>query len=200
MREICPAAPGAKDWQPSAFSPRTACSTSRINNLCMDVEATQANYIAGTPYVGANVKMYAGPGRQSRRVHGVGSGERRKEVWAIKENFPVWSGAVGHRGRRGLLRHDGWLVQGGRREDRRRAVAVQDRLRDHRPADRSTADRTASSTSPILSGVGGWAGAIVAGELDPRDGTAALGFVNAMADLPKQTTKGGGMLYVFALP
>ena len=29
----------------------------------------------------------------------------------------------------------------------------------------------------VLSGVGGWAGAIVAGELDPRDGTAALGFV-----------------------
>jgi alcohol dehydrogenase (cytochrome c) len=51
----------------------------------------------------------------------------------------------------------------------------------------------------ILSGVGGWSGAIVAGELDPRDGTAALGFVNAMSDLPKYTTK-GGMLYTFALP
>ena len=32
----------------------------------------------------------------------------------------------------------------------------------------------------VLSGVGGWAGAIVSGDLDPRDGTAALGFVNAM--------------------
>ena len=51
----------------------------------------------------------------------------------------------------------------------------------------------------VLSGVGGWSGAIVAGELDPRDGTAALGFVNAMADLPDHTTK-GGMLYAFALP
>jgi alcohol dehydrogenase (cytochrome c) len=51
----------------------------------------------------------------------------------------------------------------------------------------------------ILSGVGGWAGAIVAGGLDPRDGTAALGFVNAMGDLPQHTSK-GGMLYVFALP
>ena len=61
------------------------------------------------------------------------------------------------------------------------------------------AGRTASSTSPILSGVGGWAGAIVAGGLDPRDATAALGFVRrAWRDLPKRTTK-GGMLYVFAL-
>ena len=51
----------------------------------------------------------------------------------------------------------------------------------------------------ILSGVGGWAGAIVAGGLDPRDGTAALGFVNATADLPQHTSK-GGTLYVFALP
>jgi lanthanide-dependent methanol dehydrogenase len=51
----------------------------------------------------------------------------------------------------------------------------------------------------VLSGVGGWAGAIVAGDLDPRDGTAALGFVNAMADLKDATTKGGS-LYVFRLP
>jgi alcohol dehydrogenase (cytochrome c) len=51
----------------------------------------------------------------------------------------------------------------------------------------------------ILSGVGGWAGAIVAGGLDPRDESAALGFAGVMKDLPKYTTK-GGMLYVFTLP
>jgi len=51
----------------------------------------------------------------------------------------------------------------------------------------------------ILSGVGGWAGAIVAGGLDPRDSSGALGFVNAMTDLPDNTTK-GGTLYVFSLP
>jgi hypothetical protein len=51
----------------------------------------------------------------------------------------------------------------------------------------------------ILSGVGGWAGAIVSNDLDGRDGTGALGFLNAMRDLPDATTK-GGMLYVFRLP
>jgi alcohol dehydrogenase (cytochrome c) len=51
----------------------------------------------------------------------------------------------------------------------------------------------------VLSGVGGWAGGIVSGGLNGADGTAALGFVNAMTDLGKYTTK-GGMLYVFALP
>jgi alcohol dehydrogenase (cytochrome c) len=51
----------------------------------------------------------------------------------------------------------------------------------------------------VLSGVGGWAGAVVAGGLNGVDGTGALGFLNAMTDLPNYTTK-GGMLYVFSLP
>jgi alcohol dehydrogenase (cytochrome c) len=51
----------------------------------------------------------------------------------------------------------------------------------------------------VLSGVGGWAGAVVAGDLDARDGTAALGFANVMSDLKQRTAKGGA-LYVFALP
>jgi lanthanide-dependent methanol dehydrogenase len=51
----------------------------------------------------------------------------------------------------------------------------------------------------IMAGVGGWAGAVVAGDLDVRDQTAALGFVGAMGDLKEATTK-GGTLYVFRLP
>ena len=51
----------------------------------------------------------------------------------------------------------------------------------------------------VLAGVGGWAGMVVSGDLDPRDGTAARGFVNVMADLQAATRK-GGMLYVFRLP
>jgi alcohol dehydrogenase (cytochrome c) len=51
----------------------------------------------------------------------------------------------------------------------------------------------------ILSGVGGWAGAIVSGDLDPGDSSGAFGFVHGMRDLPKYTKK-GGTLYVFGLP
>jgi hypothetical protein len=50
----------------------------------------------------------------------------------------------------------------------------------------------------VLAGVGGWPGAIVSAGLDPRDGTAGGGFVNAMRDLPAVTRK-GGHLYVFSL-
>src|SRR5438045_266410 len=93
IRDICPAAPGGKDWNPSAFSPRTGLVYIPHNNLCMDFEGVEANYIAGTPYVGANVKMYAGPGGHRGEftawdpVHGRG-------VWTIKERFPAWSGAL----------------------------------------------------------------------------------------------------------
>jgi len=54
VRDICPAAPGTKDWQPSAFSPRTNLLYIPQNNLCMEMEGVQANFIAGTPFVGAN--------------------------------------------------------------------------------------------------------------------------------------------------
>ena len=50
VRDICPAASGGKDWQPSAFSPRTGFVYLPQNNLCMEHEGTNANYIAGTPY------------------------------------------------------------------------------------------------------------------------------------------------------
>lgn len=50
----------------------------------------------------------------------------------------------------------------------------------------------------VLAGVGGWAGAVMF-DLDVRDSSIALGFGNAVRDLPKRTTR-GGMLYVFALP
>lgn len=62
VRNICPNSPGGKDWQPSAFSPRTGLFYIPHQNLCMDVEAQTANYIAGTPYVGMTVKMTPGQG------------------------------------------------------------------------------------------------------------------------------------------
>jgi hypothetical protein len=52
----------------------------------------------------------------------------------------------------------------------------------------------------VLSGVGGWSGAVVVNDVDTRDATTAVtGFANALADLKQRTTK-GGTLYDFALP
>ena len=53
VRNICPTASGAKDWNPSSFSPETGLLYIPHENMCMDWMNMQVNYIAGTPYVGA---------------------------------------------------------------------------------------------------------------------------------------------------
>lgn len=197
VRDICPASPGAKDWQPSGYSPRTGLVYIPHNNLCMDHQGVEVSYIAGTPFVGANVRMYAGPGG-NRGWLTAWDPVAAKPAWRIAEPFPVWSGVVVTAGD---------LVFYGTMEGWIKAV-------DARSGELLWRFKTGSGIvgQPItylgpdgkqyvavLSGVGGWAGAIVAGDLDPRDPTAALGMVNATSDLPRHTTK-GGMLYAFALP
>ena len=85
--------PGAKDWNPSAYSPRTGLMYIPHENLCMDWEDVQANYIAGTPYVGANVVMKAGPGG-NRGEFTAWDPVQAKAAWTIKEDLPLWSGAL----------------------------------------------------------------------------------------------------------
>jgi lanthanide-dependent methanol dehydrogenase len=197
VHDICPPAPGAKDWEPTAYSPLTGLFYIPHANLCEDEEGVQANYIAGTPYVGANVKMYAGPGG-NRGFYDAWDPIAKKKVWSIKENFPVWSGTLVTAGNVAFYgTMEGWF----------KAVdAKTGQLLWQFKCGSGIIGQPITYRGPdgkqyvsILSGVGGWSGAIVAGQLDPRDGTAALGFVNAMSDLPKATTK-GGMLYTFALP
>ncbi|MFL5462215.1 MAG: methanol/ethanol family PQQ-dependent dehydrogenase [Gemmatimonadales bacterium] len=197
VREICPAAPGAKDWQPSSYSPRTRLLYIPHQNLCQDEEGVEANYISGTPYVAAIVKMYAGPGGHRGEVT-AWSPVERKAVWKVKEKFPVWSGTVVTAGDvvfYGTM--DGWFKALNARDGSelwrfKVGSGIVGQPIVYRGPDRK-------EYVAVLSGVGGWAGAVVAGGLDIRDSSAALGFVNAMKDLPQATTK-GGMLYVFSLP
>ena len=179
-----------------AFSPRTGLLYIPHNNLCMDVEDVSVDYIEGTPYVGTNVKMHAGPGGNAGFFTAFDP-VQGKIVWQTPDEFPVWSGAVATGGDvvfYGTL--EGWF----------RAV-------DAHTGKQLWQFKTGSGIIgqpivyrgpdgkeyvAILSGVGGWAGAIVDGQLDSRDPTAALGFVGAMTDLPNKTTA-GGTLYVFSL-
>jgi PQQ-dependent dehydrogenase (methanol/ethanol family) len=197
VRNICPAAPGAKDWNPSSWSPRTHLLYMGHNNLCMDMEGVEANYIAGTPYVGANVKMYAGPGG-NRGFLTAWDPLAKRPSFQIPERFPVWSGTMVTAGDvvfYGTM--EGWFKA---LDARSGALLWQFKTGSGiigQPVSYLGAD--GKQYVAILSGVGGWSGAIVAGGLDPRDGSAALGFVNAMTDLPQYTAQ-GGTLYVFALP
>jgi glucose dehydrogenase len=197
VRDICPASPGAKDWNPAAFSPRTGLVYVPQNNLCMDYEGLEANYIAGTPFVGANVRYYAGPGGHRGEFSAWDPLARRK-VWSTPEHFPVWSGALATAGDvvfYGTM--DGWFkaVDG-----RSGALLWQFKTGSGiigQPITYLGPD--GKQYVAVLAGIGGWPGAIVVNNLDTRDATAALGWGAALADLKRATTK-GGMLYVFGLP
>src|ERR1051325_37088 len=93
IENICPSAPGAKDWQPTAWSPRTKLLYVPHQHLCMNFRASEVGYIAGTPFVGADVDMFAGPGGY-RGEFMAWDPVARKKVWSIAENFPVWSGTM----------------------------------------------------------------------------------------------------------
>jgi PQQ-dependent dehydrogenase (methanol/ethanol family) len=196
VMNICPVADGAKDWQPSAYSPKTKLIYIPHQHLCMNWKVSDVAFISGTPYVGATVDMFAGPGGY-RGEFAAWDPVQRKKVWAIKENFPVWSGTVATAGD---------VVFYGTMDRHFKAV------------DAKTGKLLWQVTTPsgiigqpitysvngrqyvaILSGVGGWPGVVANAAINPRVRNGALGFAGAMQDLPAYTA-GGSTLMVFALP
>ncbi|MBV8784591.1 MAG: methanol/ethanol family PQQ-dependent dehydrogenase [Gammaproteobacteria bacterium] len=197
VKDICPTASGSKDWNPSSFSPQTGLLYIPHENICMDWLNLQVSYIEGTPYVGANVHMKPGPGGHRGELTAWDPVARHK-VWVMDEDFPIWSGTVATAG--GLVFYgsmDGWFKALDARSGRELWRYKVDSGVVSQPVSYKGPD--GHQYIAMLSGVGGWAGAVVSGPVDARDGSAALGFVNVMSDLPKHTTA-GGTLYVFALP
>ena len=90
---LCPPDVGGKNFQASAFSPKTGLLYAGIFNICMDLIDHPQSYIAGTPYDGMEMTRHAGPGNNWGEfmawdpVNG-------KKVWAIKEKFMTMSGAL----------------------------------------------------------------------------------------------------------
>ncbi len=204
IRGICPAAPGGKDWQPAAFSSATGLLYIPANNLCQDEQSYEANYIAGTPYLGKNVRMYAGPGGHRGELVGWNVRERRAE-FRVREPAGVWSG---------VLVTDGDLVFYGTLDGWFKAVhARTGALLWQQQLHSGIVGQPVTYRAPdgrqyvsVFAGVGGWIGRTVSGQLDPRDATAALGTQGATGDLrARQPAAGkleeeGGVLYTFAVP
>jgi alcohol dehydrogenase (cytochrome c) len=197
VRNICPSAPGAKDWQPMAFSGQTGLFYIPHQRLCMDMEITEANYIAGTPYVGTNARYRAAPGGHRGELT-AWDPVQAKAVWSVSEEYPVWSGA---------LATDGGLVFYGTLDGWFKAVDAHSGKELWRFKTQSgIISQPVSYLGPdgkqyvaVLDGIGGWVGATVVGGLDARDQSAANGFGHPVSDL-KQVTKKGGAIYVFGLP
>jgi lanthanide-dependent methanol dehydrogenase len=195
---VCPSSTGAKDQEPAAYSPITHLVYSPSTNLCMDYGGVETKYIAGTAYVGAAVKMYAGPGGNSSRGEFLAwDPTTGKKVWGITEVFPVRAGA---------LVTAGGVVFYGTLDGNFKAVNARtgaELWRTHFAS--GIVGNPVTFTGPdgkqyvaVYEGVGGWMGAIVPGNLSPDDPWAALGAVGAVPDLLNHTKAGGG-IHVFAL-
>jgi lanthanide-dependent methanol dehydrogenase len=90
---ICPSNYGIKSIAPVAYSPRTNLVYMPLNHVCMTYEPVESKYVAGQPWVGANLTMFPGP-------DGIYGGfaafnpVTNKKVWYNKEKFSVWGGVL----------------------------------------------------------------------------------------------------------
>jgi alcohol dehydrogenase (cytochrome c) len=192
---ICPSSTGAKEFVPSSFSPRTGLLYIPAHNTCMDYEGVEANYIAGTPYLGADVKMYPGPGGYQGELVAWDVAHAKK-VWGVKEAvLPVYSGVLTTGG--DLVFYgtmDGWF----RALDARTGTVL---WQFHTGS--GIVGDPVSFLGPdgkqyvaVYSGVGGWMGAVASPDVSADDPYAALGVVGAMKEIKKYTGLGDTM-YVF---
>ena len=193
--DICPAALGTKDEQPSAFSPDTGLLYVPTNHVCMDYEPSRVAYVAGQPYVGATLSMYPPKGQNNMGNFIAWDARTGKIVWSDPEQFSVWSGALATKG---------GVVFYGTLEGYLKAVDANTGKELYKFKTPSgiignvmTYEHDGRQYVAVLSGVGGWAGiGLAAGLTEPHAGLGAVGGYTALSDY---TTLGGGVT-VFTLP
>jgi PQQ-dependent dehydrogenase (methanol/ethanol family) len=192
---VCPAALGTKDQQPAAYSPRTGLMYIPLNHVCMTYEPVESKYVAGQPWVGATLTMFAGP-------DGVMGGFtawdpiKGKSVWYNKEKFSAWGG---------VLTTASDLVFYGTLDRWFKAVDAQSgkelwkfQVGSGVIGNAFTYGNKGKQYVGVLSGIGGWAG--VAMNLGLTNPTDALGAAGGYAELTKyNAAPGGGALNVFSL-
>lgn len=194
---ICPSSTGAKDFIPSAFSPRTGYLYIPAHNTCMNYEGVSANYIAGTPYLGASVQMYPGPGDYQGELV-AWDVAAQKPAWGVKEKeLPVYSGVLATGG--DLVFYgtmDGWFraldAKSGQTlwEYKTPSGIVGDPITFNGPDGKQYV--------AVYSGVGGWMGAVAFPSVSADDQNTALGVVGAMKQI-KHLSGAGDALFIFAL-
>jgi alcohol dehydrogenase (cytochrome c) len=193
--DICPSSTGAKDFIPSSFDPQTGLLYIPAHNTCMDFEATAVNYIAGTPYLGAEVRMYPGEGGYQGELVAWDVANAKK-VWGITEkDFPVYSGVLSTGGNvvfYGTM--DGWF----RALDAHTGKKLWEfKTESGIVGNPMTFTVNGKQYVAIYSGIGGWMGAVALPSVSTDDPYAALGVVGAMKKI-KGATQPGGTLYVFS--
>jgi PQQ-dependent dehydrogenase (methanol/ethanol family) len=196
VKDICPAALGSKDEQPSSYDPKSGLVFVPTNHVCMTYEPFQVEYTAGQPYVGATLTMFPTPNSHGGMGNFIAwDPSVGKIVWSKPERFSVWSGA---------LATAGDVVFYGTLEGYIKAVSTKDGKELWKFKTPSgiignvfSYEYGGKQFVGVYSGIGGWAGIGMAAGL--TESTAGLGAVGGYKDLAKYTTLGGS-LFVFSLP
>jgi alcohol dehydrogenase (cytochrome c) len=92
--DICPTHIGSKDWEPSAFSPRTGLIYAAVFNICMDLTDHKVSYIAGAPYDGMDLQTHSGGTTKKWGALIAWNPLTGQTIWSIPENFMTMSGVL----------------------------------------------------------------------------------------------------------
>jgi glucose dehydrogenase len=96
VKDICPAAMGAKNHQPVSYDPNNKLFYVASNHICMDYQAFSVKYKGGFPYVGAILNMFPadhGDVRGRLFAFDAVSGETK---WEINDMFQAQRLGHGH--------------------------------------------------------------------------------------------------------
>ena len=133
VENICPPDIGVKNWNPSAFSPRTGLLYAGVFNSCMDLTNHIVQYIPSSPYDGMEMVRHAGPGGNWGEFIAWDPVARQTHVEHQGKSLCV-ERRGGHRLRPGVLRHHGWLVPRRGCAQRQGIVVAEIGLGHHRRA------------------------------------------------------------------
>lgn len=92
-KNICPSPLGAKEFVPAAFSPKTQLFYIPGINFCDNFEPLRALFIAGTPFMGAAVDLFPGPGGFLGELVAWDAAKGTR-AWSIQEPLPIYSGVL----------------------------------------------------------------------------------------------------------
>lgn len=195
VRDICPAWVGAIGGEP-ALDESTGWLYIPVSRLCMDLEDRNANYLQGTAFIGANVRVAAEGGSRGGLV--AWDIAARKKAWSHPEPFPVASDA---------LVTAGGVVFYGTLEGTLKAVDAQTGalLWQFKTAAAITGQPTTyegpdgQQYIAVVAGDSGPYGLAQQAWIDRRDATAARGLARVIAEVAP-TRDPSGTLYVFGLP
>lgn len=194
VKDICPAAQGAKNHQPASYDPVSKLFYVGTNHICMDYQAFSVKYRGGFPFVGATLSMFPADHGNVRGKLIAFNQVTGQTKWTVDEMFQVYSGPLTTDV--GVLFYgtlDGWF----KAVDQATGKLL---YQFHAPSgiigNPMTYMYKGKQYVAVLTGVGGWAAiGLAEGLTKGTEGLGAVGLTTSLADY----TNLGGTLMVFTL-